>query len=403
MVKSNPKNLSLTHLALGTLLSDLARLPSGYKGKSQYVPGSAMAQKQKQLAVQKDRSAKRAALRPAGRTTEFTAPTMFGSSSDSLVRTQVVSSSLNSSVMRGTSILGPVQTGPNSPTGPQAVFSCSSNPVTFPDRMGILAQTYDKYVYKKCCLRYVPACATTQPGMIIIGIDRDYMDPPNTGGIAQTMSYEAVASGSVWASHKCNMMRDNHEKRDYYTNFTASTELRESEQFRFWAYAANAASSTTLGYLYIDYEIEMISPVYAPQEIASNLASLQCQNGAFTISFAANSNIPTITTSGLNVPLPAFGASAGNIFEILISSNITNTGFKIGSATGPDYNPPTSQIFYLRCNNAGTGWALFLDYPSALTNSAIVSSVYNNTAAISALCTSARGVVRQIQGTNSGA
>jgi len=400
MSKQANKNGSITNMALTNLISDLVRLPLGYKGKNQ-LPDSYMAKLK--LKDAKARSAKRstsASLRPAGRTSVLEVPSAFGTSSDSLIRSSIISSSANASVMRGTTLLGAVTNGVTS-TGAQAVFSCSSNPVTFPDRMGLMAQTFDKYVYKKCTLRYVPACSTSTNGLIIIAIDRDYMDPPSTASLSQTMSYEAVASGSAFASHKCSIARDTHERRDYYTNFTASTELRESEQFRFWVYSAGVASNLTIGYMYLDYEIEMISPVYAPTEINANPAAIAMAQATVNITYTTLSSLPTITFTSLPYVFPVVSLAVGAIFEVLLTTSINPTGLTVGSgSSSPSWSPQTSQLIYIRPSRNNDGYNVFLDYPSALANVSQNNALYNPLLVSVVMCNASRCTVRQIQGTN---
>lgn len=307
-------------------------------------------------------------------------PTSFGSAStNSLARSQVISSTANSSIVRGSTVLGPVLLPAGFIVGkPTAAFYASSNPLTFSDRMQTLASTYDKYVYHRATLRYIPNVGSSTAGQIAITIDRDYLDPPQTAGYAQTLSYEAQAFGSVWVSHSCTITRDTHEKRAYFTNFTADPALRESEQFKFYAYTLGAiASNAPLGYLVLDYEIELISPVFAPVEVSSNTGNLVM--------------VPTITTMTFNLPgsdvcaisaLPSALANPGSVYEIIVQGQPDVTDIVYGSAAGAPYTPAAqgSYIFYCRGTIVGS-FHVYTDYNSCVSNSA-QARLFNNAAAL---------------------
>jgi len=332
---------------------------------------------------------------PASKMVE--APVSQGVSSTSLVRSQVLRSTGSSSTIRGTTVLGSVTTpDADAASSPLCVFFASSNPVTFLDRLQITASTYDKYVYKKVRLIFVPQVSTSTSGTVIIAIDRDYFDEPQTTNLAQTLSYESVASGSVWSGHSCSMSRDRSEMRSYFTNFTGDTALRETEQFKFYAYSLGCPRGTTLGYMMLEYELELISPVYAPSEITSNLASIGIQQGKIGISISGSSSLATVTG------LPADRVNPGAVYELVVPTGANTSAFTVGVGGSPWTPVGASVRMFLRAQASGgvAQYVVFTDYPSVVSGNTNVSGLYNASVTNATLVSGIQCVWRLLTGTS---
>lgn len=298
------------------------------------------------------------------RSTKTAAPTSFGISSNDVVRAVVQKSTSTMSRMTGVSYLGPVIAPSVVGSLPQVATFCSSNPVTFQDRLQIHASTYDKYVYNSVKLRYVPAIGTSIAGKVAIAIDRDYTDPPQTATWGETISYESVASGTVWSEHSCSMKRDPSEKRSYFTNLASGVDSRETEQFKFYAYVQGVAASTFCGDLYLEYDINLVSPVYAPSELA---VALNTSSTNYVQSTCTNSSASSIwTMAGLPIE-----DGSRDVYEVIFSIPPSTAGITLFNATGAAWTPPVTGSYRLfaRGNSPTTRTVtLHLDYASALAN-----------------------------------
>nr|APG76508.1 hypothetical protein 2 [Hubei noda-like virus 19] len=308
----------------------------------------------------------------SGKITTLATPNNFGTSSNNLVRSQILSSTANSVVMRGTTILGQVATGANiSSTQPNCAFFASSNPITFDDRMQTIASTFDKYVYRWVKLRWVPQVGTTTVGTVMIAIDRDYTDPPQTLSLASSQSYEAVAMGSVFAKQECTMRRDTHELRTYFTNFLSDVNIRDSEQFKFYVYTSGVAGGLPIGNLVLDYELELISPVFSPSELGANISKL----GVFSVTTGT-----VATTAGFSAPtnsgnwnlgtalISPADAGVGNLVEFVFQ--LPTTAVNVGSAlllglNGSQWQPTSagSVVLYGTVNASSISDTIFYLYP----------------------------------------
>jgi len=299
------------------------------------------------------------------RSVKTAAPTSFGISSNDVVRSVVVRSTPTMSRFTGVSYLGTVTTGPNVSSYPTVALFTSSNPVTFQDRLQIQASTYDKFVYNSVKLKYVPAVGTNTSGKVAIAIDRDYTDPPQTVNWGQCISYESVASGTVWSEHMCSMRRDPSEKRSYFTNFASGTDVRETEQFKFYAYTQGVPANTFCGDLYLEYDLELISPVYAPSELSqiSENSSTVISSGAITSSAAGQ----TWTVN----PLPVDDNTRA-IYEVVVNGQPNTAGIQFGSLAGSAAYAPAFQGSYrLWCRPINNGTArqyfIYTDLTAAMT------------------------------------
>jgi len=242
-----------------------------------------------------------------------------------------------------------------------------------------MASTFDKYVYKYAKLKYQPQVSTATAGIVALVIDRDYMDPPQVGSWAQAMSYESVVSGNVWTTMSTMLKRETAEKKTYFTNFSNDVAMRESEQFKFYAITTGVPASTTCGQLYLEYEIELISPVFAPDDVSSNLTLFQ-----MTSVLAGNVTVPLTSGTFTITGLPQISDIGSAIIEIMMSGTIASSAALVGllvGALGPQYSPGSVNTLrlYARAGTAANSYSLFSSYPAALNNTSVYGGLYNST------------------------
>jgi len=194
------------------------------------------------------------------------------------------------------------------------------NPTLFSDRMGVEASIYDKHVFEYVRALYVPSCPTTRSGTLALVLDRDPTDPPCApDNWAAIMSSEAAVSGQVWCPLQTTLKRDPAEKRTYFNSFDLS-DPREQEQFRLTYYTTGAAavgSVASIGQLYLEYRVRLISPVNntVPRSIVTYA---QYKFGIFSnLTMTATSNVVNLTWSSTS---STTAANAGNIYEVVITS-----------------------------------------------------------------------------------
>jgi len=257
------------------------------------------------------------------------APVRLGYATKSVAHS-VVASSACSTRVRGLSYIAKAITVSSS--GTYNILAVSMlNPAWFQDRLGIMARTFDKYVYHSIKVTYVPNVGSSTNGVIRMYVDRDAADPPADPNVpSYFMSAEGAVAGPAWEDLSLTMRRDSNEKRTYFTNFTAVRDVHESEQFRVVVAGQGLPSSTVLGDIIVEYDLELIAPVFAPTEIAPVSGSLGGYlTSTGTASFTALSFVTTTVPFGLSgAVLDAYLTWEIIILDFL-GSNISNQ-FTIG-------------------------------------------------------------------------
>lgn len=249
--------------------------------------------------------------------------------------------------LKGQTVLGAGRIAPANASSCLA-FVAALNPASFSDRLGTQARLYDKYVYHSLKLQYIPSVGTSTNGSVAMYLDRDYMDPAESPDNLQAiMSAESASMGPAYSKVVTQLARDSHEKRTYFTNgATGSNDFHETEQFKAVAYFVNADTintARTLGTFILTYDLELISPVFAPSEFYN------FNNFAYNTANAASYNALSSFTS--TVPFGFTNAHQFSIVEICIADlagNTQNTGFTWGSSA----SNPTAVV--------GAGSSLFL-------------------------------------------
>jgi len=257
--------------------------------------------------------------------------------------------------------------------------------------MSVVAQTYDKYVYSKVKVTYVPFAATGTNGQIYMYIDRDYLDPladPNQPG--QIMStYNSVAD-QPWKPMSTSLDRDPNERRTYFT-LLGQAQLPETEQFRVVVYATLPATYTGIvGQLYVEYDLSLIGPNFAPAESVSLGPTYQGFYGNFgrtlptqTLTLASTSSSLTASAAG------AFGVSdtnAARVWEVVCAdwtgyAGQSVAGLTWGRITGPTFSYYSGQTFFLAraqyTGGVGNVWNVFQTYEAAMSGDASIA-LYNS-------------------------
>jgi len=286
----------------------------------------------------------------------------------------VTGQSAVSTCVKGQSVLGSAQVGAGG-TGNSVCFVASLNPASFPDRLGVMAQLYDKYVYRSVKLQFVPSVGTNTNGSIAMYLDRDYLDPAETASsIASIMSAENASMGPCYAKLETMMKRDPHEKRTYFTNgATGSNDFHETEQFKALAYFVNGdavGSSRNLGTFVLTYDLELISPVIAPREFFNFVPFAFSQFQAIFQSTGIDGRMTTAT------PTPWSANHQFSIIEVCVADlagAAQNAGFTWGyQGANPAASVVSGSSLYLRRAPA--------DLPSGLASGPGSWFIYSNLA-----------------------
>jgi hypothetical protein len=128
-----------------------------------------------------------------------------------------------------------------------------------------IAGRYENYKFTKLVLRYEPACSTTaigQVGMFLdYGVDGAAPETWNTAAV----SYGFVAS-SPWLPNALHLepARVNPSKKFVRSDLTTGMDLKIMDAARLYVVTNGQADATLVGYLYVDYVVELYTPEPSP-------------------------------------------------------------------------------------------------------------------------------------------
>lgn len=159
-----------------------------------------------------------------------------------------------------------------------AIADC--NPVLLNDRVAAIATTYEKYVYQSITYRYVPQCPTSTAGSIMLTFERDPSNPAANGGDSSTfmqncMSYEHTSITPPWVGSSVTYKRDANEKKLFYISGQGSNfNPRDTSQGHFLCYGANVPTGTGLGFIVMDYVLDLCEPSILPARTGAGLSGV---------------------------------------------------------------------------------------------------------------------------------
>lgn len=215
------------------------------------------------------------------------------------------------------------------------VNSYSINPglnASFP-WLSNVAANYESYLFKKLHYMYKPICPTNTPGKVILAIDYDAADATPSSKVVIN-SYESAASCSVWdqvvnRSTTMNMRKFGVQRYVRNTVAPTGTDIKTYDIGKLLVATSNTPNTaTTLGELYVEYEIELYTPQLPPAQSVFDLprvpiGPILMQLAKIAVSAAG---VATLTAEYYDTPLFAIlkqAIDAGKtIIDIGINPNV---------------------------------------------------------------------------------
>lgn len=297
------------------------------------------------VASLKRRSAKRAPMRGSKRmrtAATTAAPVTMGTTVSGGLQSSFTQKQMSGGGLRitGRSFITSITSTGKYTNGLLAVWDC--NPILLNDRVAAIASTYEKYVYQSLTYRYVPQCPTTTAGSVMLTFERDPANPAANGGDDSTymqnvMSYEHTTITPPWVGSSVTYKRDANEKKLWNISGQGSNyDPRSTSQGEFLCYGANVPTGTGLGFIVMDYVLDLCEPSILPARTGAGLGGASATNipsqwqftstNALTKSDAVNnSSIYSVFTD----PTPGglFGPANSNcILEFILESTTVPTG-----------------------------------------------------------------------------
>lgn len=224
----------------------------------------------------------------------------------------------------GRSFITSIDTAGKYSNGLLAIIDC--NPILLNDRVSQIATTYEKYVYQSITYRYVPQCATSTAGSVMLTFERDPANPTANGGdtasfMQNCMSYEHTSITPPWVGSSVTYKRDANEKKLFYISGQGSNyNPRDTSQGQFLCYGANvpvvAAGATGggLGFIVMDYVLDLCEPSILPARLGAGIAGIASSNIPSQWMFSTTNAVSKGDAAGNSSVLNTFNDLSGGTF-----------------------------------------------------------------------------------------
>lgn len=208
---------------------------------------------------------------------------------------------------------------------------------SFPWLANIAAQ-YEQYRFKRLSYRYETQAPSTKAGAVLLVTDFDALDVPFTSK-DQAMQYKGATRTVTWtrAVHRS----DTREAGPYRLRYVRSTEVPEGGDAKtydvglFQLITGGQADASSIGELYVDYEIELVGPK-TNNIIGANLLGADIRSGGTITTLTPLGSAPnqvagttlTVVQNSGAITISASGRFL--VYYYLTGSAITSIGIAPG-------------------------------------------------------------------------
>lgn len=211
-----------------------------------------------------------------------------------------------------------------------------------------IATNYESYRFKHLSLRYAAATGSQQAGTVYLGCEFDSHDAPPTDE-GQLASYQDTVTTIPWrnVSYRCDAQNLNKRKTYLVRNGIPAGDIDLYDTGFFIVGTTDNTATPKLGKLWVDYEVELMTPQTSNPGVGNSLSAL----------FTGTDKAVALPTQNGNAPLTAFTVAntlvftAFNPYEAVFAVNIGGTGLTdLGNMGGT----ATSVAKAILTNTAGT-------------------------------------------------
>lgn len=172
--------------------------------------------------------------------------------------------------------------------------------------LSAIAGRYEFYVFRRLHYVYEPICPTTTPGSVMMAIDYDAADTPPATKTA-LMSYRSAVRTAPWDRIRFDALRSDlhkfvEQRHIRLADAPTGTDIKTYDVGNlYFATQSTPASPTTLGELYVEYDVVFYTP-QLPSTIIANRRNAE-QTGVLSIPANGLVNLAATITGDTNQPL----------------------------------------------------------------------------------------------------
>ena len=298
----------------------LRRKAKNNKRKMQAGKGAKYAGKYAKYRAQKRASSARPKSKRAATSMVSSAPVQMGTSVSGGLQSSFTQKQMPDGSLRitGRSFITQIDTTQKYSNGLITVHDC--NPVLLNDRVATISTTYEKYVYQSLTYRYVPQCSTTTAGSVMLTFERDPANPAANGGDAATfmqnvMSYEHTAITPPWVGTSVTYKRETNEKKLFYISGQGSNyDPRDTSQGLFMCYGTNVPQDIGLGFIVMDYVLDLCQPSIMPARTGAGIAGSSSTNIPAQWKFSSTDAVAKLDNVGSASTINTFTDLSAGLF-----------------------------------------------------------------------------------------
>lgn len=218
---------------------------------------------------------------------------------------------------------------------------------TFP-WLSAIAGRFESYLFRRLHFIYEPICPTTTPGAVMMAVDYDAVDTAPTSKVL-LMSYRGAVRSAPWNITRFDATRGDLRKfgvqRFVRTSSNpANTDLKTYDVGNLQLATQNTPSTpTTLGELYVEYEVEFFTP-QIPTTVTRSQRNVT-QTAEIKIPAAGTGNITLLSRITGDTNTPAFwlqGPTDQGVNLILDANRVQNFFLNFRS---PDLSKVAGGVF----------------------------------------------------------
>lgn len=188
------------------------------------------------------------------------------------------------------------------------------------------AQYYNEYQFKRLGFRFETEKAATLSGKVMFAFNPDAADAA-PGSKQEMLEFEDKAADVLWKAFRLDVpVRRRALGEELYVRagaLAANLDIKDYDLGNLWVATQGMADTSAVGELYVEYTIELISPIVSLSALATATSATIVGNGAADGSHFGTS--PTIT-GGLDVTATVNTMTFNRVGTYLLAGADTGTG-----------------------------------------------------------------------------
>lgn len=198
---------------------------------------------------------------------------------------------------------------------------------TFP-WLSVEAAQWEQYTFHSCQFRYVPRCATSTVGSILLSPDYAVKDLAPTSE-AQASNTQDATEGPDWAENVCRLDKASMfpiGPRKLIRSALIGSDQNIYDVAALYVSTVDGADTNVIGKLWVDYDVEFYVPQNSPSDLTGPSKMSHFRNAAtqtFSTTLQANHNWDTIVADPLKIGAAVSGVFTPKAGVYLIQAQIT--------------------------------------------------------------------------------